>query len=119
MLTFKQFIREYHEGKYSTFSSNGKSYQLDIIFDTTENIPVKPIEISKFNYLLNDVPKYDLKRAKMDFININIPILITKEENLLILVDGFHRLIKAHTENKKTILSKLVPKYIMDKARIK
>lgn len=119
MLTFKQFVETYQEGNScsdSEFESNGKIYCLNTLFKLTENLPVEDIETNKFSSFLDNVHQNKEDKKRTSKVDISIPILITKEKGELILVDGFHRLIRAKEENLTFLPAKMIPQKMMDKA---
>jgi len=119
MFSFRYFIIEvYQEEKGSTFSDENNEYDINKIFKLTEHI--NPIEenIKDLEWILDDKPLSKEDQKRRDDSDLSIPILITMKGTKVLVVDGYHRLLKAIQEKHKTILSKWVSKDIMQKAKI-
>lgn len=76
----------------STFSSDGKVYDLNLLFKLSQSLPVQLIEVDKLRWVLQyDPPRKDrVAKANPDF-----PVLVTQYKGQELLVDGIHRLQKA------------------------
>lgn len=90
----------------STFTHDGKEYELNPILAKAEKLPVKSLPVS----LLKWVTQYgeaDPKRvAKAD---LNVPVLVVIWQGKYTVIDGFHRLTRAIQEGLHQIPAKLVP----------
>lgn len=108
------FNEVYQEEDGGTFSSDGKIYDINMIFKLSENLPILYSSISNLDWLL----KYDnVDISNRNDIDINIPIIVSyTEDNLLLVVDGMHRLKKSIEENKEFIKVKFLDKWMLDKA---
>lgn len=92
----------YQEGNCSTIEHNGHLYSVDKLLRAAENVDIEEFEIDDLKWILKHVDKLDPKRVEQK--RIKYPILITKTDNRLIVLDGIHRLVKAiklgHTKIK-------------------
>jgi hypothetical protein len=102
----------------STFSSNGDTYDLNTIFAGTERIKAEHMRVSDYTWMLKDMPKKkeDLERTKR--ADLDVPILVAKLSGKEIIVDGMHRLSKAHGLGRELILGREVPPEVMQSAKV-
>lgn len=84
-------MKKIYQEKNSYFSHNGKKYDLNIIFKIVHNKPTKEIDLNKLVWIL-DYVTLDPKRVKN--ANLVYPIIVLKEKNKYIIVDGIHRFKK-------------------------
>lgn len=99
----------YKEGPLSTFTHNGKQYQLDSIFHLTKHRSFKNIRIDELDWILQyDQP--DVHRVEK--ADISVPIIVLLDSSIghtgKVVVDGLHRLTKAKKEGKEYIKAKIV-----------
>ena len=114
MKSFKQyFIESYTEESDSTFQNGKDVYQLNKIFKLSEDIKPSTMPISNLSWILKYTDT-DPKRVKS--ADITVPILVWKDKGQWITVDGAHRLKKAISENKDTILVKILDNTLMNEA---
>jgi hypothetical protein len=99
---------KYKEGPDSTFTSNGKEYNVDYFIDYAQEIPAKEIPVKDLVWIFKFAKPGEKKRVKN--ADLSVPILITNYGKKLLVVDGYHRLTKAYEEHKETILARLIPK---------
>ena len=106
----------YREEENSTFTSYGKTYSVNRLYEQIEsnNLPIQAFLVKDLEWII----KYgtpDPERLKN--ADLKAPICVVQEERLCV-VDGFHRLCKAKKENVKELRGYLIPKSILEKARI-
>lgn len=119
MTTFKQFIKElYQEEKGSTFTHDGDDYDINKLFKLSEKLPVIKTKVSDLEWINKGFKpsKRDLRREKE--ADDNVPILITKWHNKLVVLDGFHRLLKAEDSNIKELPARIIDKKMLDSCLI-
>ena len=117
MKSFRLFFETYQEETGSTFYNEGETYDINKIFRETENIPAETMKVSELDWIINDGDLSHDDVERVDAIdNLTTPILITKKDGKLLVVDGYHRLLKAKSEGWPNILVKWVPHAVMLKA---
>lgn len=98
-----------HEEPYqeeeSYIQHEGKRYPLNPLFQKTHNQKTIQIPVSDLKWQL-DHGTPDRERVKK--ANINTPLLILRWKNRWVVIDGFHRLAKAVSENALTLPAKEV-----------
>lgn len=109
----KMIYQEYE----STFSNNHKTYDLNKIFKFVHSKKTKLLNISKLKWMFNHVDK--LNKTRINKADISIPIIITKENDKYIIVDGMHRLQKSINHNKIMIPYKYLSKKELNQSLIK
>ena len=97
---FSSILERYNEGTDSTFTHNGILYSVDSAIEQTKKQKAKDINIEDLSWILDHT---NIDPARVDIVDINIPIIITEYNNTYYVLDGVHRLSKAIDENKKTI----------------
>lgn len=117
LLDFKLFEHKRHTYKeyLSTFTHDGKEYDLNKMFKLTKDRKVTTMPISKLKWILkySKISKSRLKKADTD-----VPVLIGRFGKKWVVYDGAHRLKKAILEEKTEIKVIKVPKYILLKCSI-
>ena len=95
----------YREGKDSTFTHNGKEYELDKVLEEAEDKPVKQRKVSDLEWVLEHGEPNPERVKKAD---PDVPVIVTRYGDKYVVVDGFHRLAKAKAEGRKSIPTKTV-----------
>lgn len=96
----------YQEEK-SIFSSNGKSYDLNAIFKMVANQPLEQIAVNKLIWVL-EFTGDDYDRQRVEDSDIKVPVLVTLHEGKELVIDGYHRLLKALKKHVKVLPYKRV-----------
>ncbi len=107
---------EHYREEESIFSSNGKKYDLNIIFAAVAKDPILSIPISRLVWVLDYVEVVDDPR--IEAADISVPILVTFSRGKELVIDGLHRLLKAKDLNIKTLPYRRVSKVLFDYAQI-
>lgn len=110
----------YQEDSDSTFSSNGKHYNLNIIFRLTHKQKPISLPISTMTWVLQ-FTKPDKNRVKA--ADLSAPLLVIEYDTdntgkKWLVVDGLHRLTKASELDFKTLPCIIVSEAIMKQALI-
>jgi hypothetical protein len=92
----------YQEEPGGTFTHAGTEYLLNPLLKFTETFPVINIPVSKLDWVITDPTE------ESEYADTSVPILVTQWEGKLVVIDGYHRLLKAHKHNIKTIPAKIV-----------
>jgi GNAT superfamily N-acetyltransferase len=102
----------YQEGKYSTFTHNGKEYPLDPFLKRAEKLHAKSVSMAKLEWNVQTAQPDPKRVATAD---INYPILYTIDPKWgYVVVDGLHRLTKAYQMGKRSIMGKEIPQEWFD-----
>ena len=108
-------LSEIYQEDDSIFASDGKKYDLNLLFKLANDKQPENFKISDLDWVL----KYDTPRQeRVSKANTSIPILVTKRKNDLLVIDGLHRLAKAKANGKKTISGKMISQSEFEKAEI-
>lgn len=108
----------YQEGKDSTATSEGKTYQLDILFQWAHTRKRTVKKVSELDWIL-EYTEVDEDRVKN--ADLSKPLLIYWSDKLdkWITLDGAHRLTKAKRQGRDTIACVILVDGILEKAEIK
>jgi hypothetical protein len=94
--------------EHGTFRHNKKHYDINKIFKIVHDKPIKRFYIKDLKWILNHT-KVDKNRVEK--ASLHHPIIVTKENNRYIVVDGVHRLSKLINiwKNRTVTAKKLSP----------
>lgn len=94
---------------------DGHNYDLNAIFSLVANKSVQNYSVGLLVWLLDyDTPRQDRVQAA----DITYPIIVTRWQGRLLVIDGIHRLAKAHRLGYQTIPGRYVTKAELDSAMI-
>jgi len=65
--------------------------------------------------VINEVPGSASQRKRVEEVDLNFPILISKENGRWLIVDGVHRLVKGYLKKQQTISAKIVTQDLIKK----
>ena len=107
----------YREGPDSTFTSNGKTYSLDIVYEELqlEKAQSQLFQLKDLTWVLK-YTSLNAERLLLTAHDTTSPILVTKEPQGLVTIDGAHRLTHAALLRRKTIRGYFVSPSILQKA---
>lgn len=108
----------YQEEESSTFTHNGKTYSLNILFQEVHSTPVTKINLSEVKWILAD-SYIDSKRVQQADIKAPILVIYDSKLKLWIVLDGTHRVKKASLLKLTEIPCKVVKESQLNKALIK
>lgn len=118
----KVSVRPYSEGPTSTYESNGILYRLDVLFKLVSKRKPSTIAVDRLKWILPFTTTYENRVKSAD---IKAPLLVhltkngmAKNDDVLIVVDGAHRLMKAINEHTKELPCYLLSDEDMELARI-
>lgn len=98
-------LSQYLEGKSSTFTHDGKNYQVDEAIQLGAKSPIQKKKIEDLDWILKyDTPNQD----RLNVADTKIPILVTNYKGRLATIDGLHRLTKAKADGLKEIPTRYV-----------
>lgn len=112
-------LEQYSEGADSTFTHLGSEYSIDKLHEVLEKNKVSPntvFKVEDLKWILNhgvSVP------SRVDNADTDTPIIVSKENNTLYVVDGFHRLSRAVRDNKEELKGYLITdQKLLDAAKV-
>lgn len=108
-------MKPYREEDDSTFESNGKVYNLNKLFQQTDNVKVIIYPVSKLKWVLKYCEPDPQRVAAAD---IEAPLLIAEMDKRIVVVDGLHRLTKAVQLNINTLPVKILTSKMLENALI-
>jgi len=97
-----KFLEFYQEEPGGTFTHDGIDYWLNPLFKFTANTPVQEINIDELSWVVTD------PEEESSYADINTPVLVTHWQDKLVVIDGYHRLLKSMKLGKKTIPAKII-----------
>jgi hypothetical protein len=117
--TFNQLLREiYDEPDDSSVTDSGHVYDLNRLLSATLGMPTQQFQVNELVWIFKwDDPAKDPGRENA--ADLNAPILVTKEGNRLVVLDGLHRLGKAAEQHQATIKGILVNPEILARYRLR
>lgn len=95
----------YQEEGNSTFTHDGKLYDLNKLLQITESFTVHQVNVSSLTWIFKHGVPDDKRVEEAD---ISVPILITLWNGKWTVIDGFHRLTRAYLNRVKQIPAKIV-----------
>ena len=98
--------KNYREESTSSFTHDGKTYNLNDALAIADKKPVKAVATKDLDWILEYSDKLDPERVKN--ADITKPLLITDYKDKLAVIDGIHRLQKA----KNMRIKKIPTRYI-------
>lgn len=106
----------YQEEETSTFGHEGKQYRLNILLRAVHRRRIHDIAIEKLIWIF-DHCKPDPERVAV--ANLQFPILVHFDKGRWVVVDGLHRLARAHAEQRLLMQTKVVFPLDLTRALIK
>ena len=104
----------YQESESSTFTHDGKKYDLNIVLQCVDNNKVTKVAVNDLTWVL---PYTVVDINRVEKADLTVPILVTMDlKNRVTVIDGAHRLTKAVNENVVSLPAKWVTKTILKKA---
>jgi hypothetical protein len=84
----------------NTFTHDGSEYNLTKLNSIVRDNPIKTFKVEELKWILQyDDPTKDTERMKR--ARLSVPILVTKWEDKLAVIDGLHRLAKTTSDKIK------------------
>lgn len=106
----------YQEEAGGTFESNGVLYDLNAILRATAHLPVLTIKVNRLKWVYD--PRQPVDQARVDRADLSAPCLVTSMNGRELVVDGFHRMVKALQTNTPTLDYRRVSPQVLEAARI-
>lgn len=111
--------RPYQEEHSSTFGHQGRQYRLNTLLRLTHKRLNRALSINKLDWILEHA-KPDPTRV--DKADLKTPILVFFDESIdggrWVVVDGLHRLARAHREGRMMMDTKYVLQHDLERALI-
>jgi len=96
----------YQEQSDSTFTHDGKEYSINRLLRTVDRNEDRTFKVSDLDWIIDDSVDVDERRVKR--ADTSKPILVVSWEGKLVVVDGFHRLVKAKRKGDTEMVGKKV-----------
>lgn len=97
-----KFLEFYQEEPGGYFTHDNVDYWLNPLLKFTKDIPIEEINVGDLSWIITD------PNEESEYADISAPILVTKWQGKLVVIDGYHRLLKSVKLRKKTISAKMV-----------
>lgn len=112
-----RLVEFYQEEPGGSFTHDGEEYSLNPLLKVTDEYPVKDIPVSDLKWIIDgELTQDDIKRR--DDADTDVPILVTKWEDKIAVIDGYHRLLKAVEDGLEKLPAKMVSKQVLDKYKL-
>lgn len=106
----------YQEEEGGTFESNGVRYDLNQIFRAVAALPILTIKVNRLKWVID--PHSPIDQARVDRADLAAPLLVTTFNGRHLVVDGFHRVVKAVQRDVPTLPYRRVSPQVLEDARI-
>lgn len=97
----------YREESGSSFTHDGAEYDLNCVLAAVANIPAQAIAVSELAWILDEESFHDEGRVLAT--NLDAPLLITRWNTRWVVLDGWHRLVKAVRTRVPVLRAHVVP----------
>lgn len=104
-------VNMYQEESDSTFSHNGRIYNLNRALAIVAHKPVQKVNIDLLDWVL-EYTHVDFDRVAA--ADITAPILVASYQDKLAVVDGAHRLFKAKQQGTKILFCRKITEAELD-----
>lgn len=110
----------YREGKNDSFTYNKKKYNINCVFEKVENEPIKVTPVSELDWIIKEAPLEDTEEDKkrIEKADLSTAILIAQYGDKLAIIDGMHRLTKAHNNGVKYLPTRFVSDKILEQCEL-
>lgn len=106
----------YQEEEGGTFESNGVRYDLNQIFRAVAALPILTIKVNRLKWVID--PHSPIDQARVDRADLAAPLLVTTFNGRHLVVDGFHRVVKAVQKGVPALPYRRVSPQVLEDARI-
>jgi hypothetical protein len=116
----RRTIREYYrEEPLGNFTHDGTDYYLNPILERSAALPVEQFLVRDLDWIIDDADDEDTNDVeRITHADLSAPILVTHWRGRLVVLDGYHRLLKAKREGRAELPGKLIPEEWLLAARI-
>lgn len=98
----------YQEEPGGSFTHDGEEYYLNPLLRHTEEYPVQDIPVSELEWITKDQ-----EPEEFEYADTEVPILVTPWEDKIVVIDGYHRLLKAIDRELEKLPAKVVPTSVL------
>ncbi len=108
-MRFVEYLRDqsYQEGPTSTVTHDSIEYSLDRILELSRSLPATNFPISYLAWMVDGhLTKDDKKR--IDSVDLTFPIIVTPWNNQYVIIDGWHRVVKATSAGLTHIPARII-----------
>lgn len=96
-------VNTFYQEEDSYFQHEGKNYSLNDLFARTRLIPAKSMSVKNLEWI---IPYGNPDPERVAKANTDIPIIIMRWNDKWVVVDGYHRLVKAKRYGHSRIKTK-------------
>jgi hypothetical protein len=93
----------YQEETGGLFSSEGTNYDLNKIFRISHKKEVKNVPVEDLKWILQFVPDENSDQDRTAKADLNAPVIVVRQKDRSVVVDGVHRLRKAVSQKNSSI----------------
>jgi len=105
-MNFREILKEIYQEEFdSIVVHNGVEYRANSLLELAEDLPIEDFNVDELKWILPyfyETIKYD-DLVRIQNADLAAPILVTKEHNEYIVLDGIHRLCRAIKDNIGTL----------------
>jgi len=117
--TFESRLQEiYDEPEDSNFTHEGYNYDLNGLLSATLGMPIIQFSVSKLIWIFKWDPMTKKDNPRIKAADESAPILITKDKDQWVVLDGIHRLAAAVKDGMKELPAIVVDSTLLGKYRI-
>lgn len=109
-------MKKYREEKGSSFTHNKKKYDLNCVLEKVDDAPINNMSVSDLDWMIKEasLEMTDDDKKRIEKADLSTPILIADHKGRPAVIDGMHRLTKAHMNGVKCLPTKFVSDQILD-----
>ena len=100
----------------STFQDGDRIYDLNKIWKAVNHRPILYIAVDQLDWVVQ--PKDTPDQERVDRSDLTAPLLITRSNGRMLVVDGYHRLVKALKNQVLALPYRFVPSSVMRSALV-
>lgn len=123
MHDIRRYIKafEAYQEPGGTFESNGLTYDINILFLATDTAPVAYFRVADLQWVVDEnIHAHNVldELVRVEAADVNVPILVTTYEDRWLVVDGWHRLLKALALGYEFLPGKFVSEELLESSLI-
>ena len=107
--------------KADVFVDTDNTYDIKILINLSKELPVFNFDLTSISledknfihWKLENVRDFIVHYIRVKNVDLNSPILVRSDG---VIIDGYHRVIKAILSGEKNLPAKLIPKELLDEA---
>lgn len=104
----------YQEEAGGTVTHDGSKYDLNKLFKLTDKQPKAYFKVKDLEWIIKED-----EQDRIDDADLSSPILVTEWKNKWVVLDGFHRLLKAVNEKVEELTGRVVSAEQLEQVKVK